>query len=112
MINGQEAAGVASTVISLTPFLETPCTLWHLVKPLRKFDQMHCAHMHLLLFQHFQMRNSISPLHLPPAGFPEAGAVFLLLGAPTAGASSGPNPTGLLAGAGAPAAPRGAEPHP
>lgn len=43
MINGQEAAGVASTVISLTPFLETPCTLWHLVKPLRKF--LHCAHI-------------------------------------------------------------------
>lgn len=58
------------------------------------------------------MRNSVSPLHLPPAGFPEAGAVFLLLGAPTAGASSGPNPTGLLAGVGAPAAPRRAEPHP
>lgn len=58
------------------------------------------------------MRNSVSPLHLPPAGFPEAGAVFLFVRAPTAGASSGPNPAGLLEGAGAPAAPRGVEPHP
>lgn len=47
-----------------------------------------------------------------PAGFFEAGAVFLLLRAPPAGAPSDPDPAGLLEGPGASAAPRGAQPHP
>lgn len=50
---------------------------------------------------------------LPPlAGFAEAGAVFLLLGARPAGPPSGPDHAGLPEGPGAPAARRGAEPHP
>lgn len=40
----------------------------------------------------------------------EAGSVFLLHGAVSAGAPTLPNPAGLPEGPGAPAAPRGAEP--
>lgn len=42
----------------------------------------------------------------------EAGDVFLLLGALPAGAPAGPDPAELPEGPGAPAAPRGAQPHP
>ena len=45
-------------------------------------------------------------------GFLEAGAMFLFLRAPPAGAPSDPDLTGLSAGSGAPAAPGGAQPHP
>lgn len=47
-----------------------------------------------------------------PAGSLEAGAVFLLLRAPPAGASFDPDPARLPEGPGASAAPRGAQPHP
>lgn len=45
-------------------------------------------------------------------GFLEAGAVFLLLCAPSASAPFGPDPAGLPEGPGAAAASRGAQPHP
>lgn len=57
-------------------------------------------------------RRSHPALLTPLAGFPQAGAVFLLLRAPAACASAGPDSTGIPEGAGAPVAPGGAQSHP
>lgn len=100
---------ISWTVSCLIRPAVAPCGHWHLVKLQRKL-LLTCG---AAAVQAFNVRNCVSPLHLPPpAGFTQAGGVFLLLRAPPAGAPFNPNPAGLLEGPGTPAAPRRAEPHP